>query len=150
MALLIVGLLLFTLVHLMPAAFGNVRESLVTRLGENAYRGLFSLLVIASLVLIVLGWRSAVPTSIYAPPLIGGPIVAALMLAALVLFVAARSGSNIKRYVRHPQMLAVILWSAAHLLYLPASPHPLGRQLTADSLGMCAHPRHVTNAQDYH
>ena len=74
------------------------------------------MLVIASLVLIVLGWRSAVPSSIYAPPLIGGPIVAALMLAALVLFVAARSGSNLKRYVRHPQMLAVILWSAAHLL----------------------------------
>ena len=35
MALLIVGLLLFTLVHLLPAAFGTLRGSLIARLGER-------------------------------------------------------------------------------------------------------------------
>jgi uncharacterized membrane protein len=116
MALLIFGLLLFTLVHLTPAAFRTAREALIARLGENPYRGLFSLIVIASLVLIVLGWRSATPSVVYSPPLSGGPITSVLVFAAFVLFVATRSGSNIRRFVRHPQMSSVILWSAAHLL----------------------------------
>ena len=116
MTLLIFGLLLFTLVHLLPAAFGAVRTSLVARLGENPYRGIFSLIIVASLVLIVLGWRSATPTAVYAPPLSGGAVTSVLVLTAFILFVAARSGSNVRRFVRHPQMLSVVLWSAAHLL----------------------------------
>lgn len=116
MALLICGLLLFTLVHLTPAAFRALRASLIARLGENPYKGLFSLVVVASLVLIVLGWKSATPAAVYAPPLAGGPITSAMVFIAFVLFVAARSGSNIKRFVRHPQMASVIVWSAAHLL----------------------------------
>lgn len=116
MTLLLFGLLLFTLVHLLPAAFGTLRGSLIARVGENPYRGIFSLVIVISLVLIVLGWRSATPTVVYDPPLHGGPVTSVLVLMAFVLFVAARSGSNIKRIVRHPQMLSVILWSAAHLL----------------------------------
>jgi uncharacterized membrane protein len=116
MGLLIFGVLLFAVVHLIPAIFRPLRASLVDKLGENAYRGIFSLVVVAALVLIVLGWRSATPSGIYVPPLPGGPITSILVFAAFVLFVSARSGSNIKRFVRHPQMLAVILWSSAHLL----------------------------------
>ena len=62
------------------------------------------------------GWKSATPSVVYEPPLSGGLITSVLILAAFILFVAASSGSNIKRLVRHPQMLSVILWSAAHLL----------------------------------
>lgn len=116
MALLIFGLLLFTLVHLTPAAFRNLRDSLMARMGANPYRGLFSLVIVASLVLIVFGWRSATPSAVYTPPLAGGPITSALILVALILFVAAGSGSNIRRFVRHPQMVSVILWAGAHLL----------------------------------
>jgi uncharacterized membrane protein len=93
-----------------------LRGSLLAGLGENRYRGLFSLVIVASLVLIVLGWRAAAPAAIYAPPLDGGPVTSGLMLIAFVLFVAAQSGSNIKRFVRHPQMVSVILWSGTHLL----------------------------------
>ena len=55
MALLIFGLLLFTLVHLVPAAFTSLRTSLIGRLGENPYRGLFSLVIVISLVLAIVG-----------------------------------------------------------------------------------------------
>lgn len=116
MVLLIFGVLLFALVHLVPAVFRPLRTQLIDRLGENAYRGVFSLVVVASLVVIVIGWRSATPSAIYMSPLSGGLVTSLLVLAAFVLFVAARSGSNIKRFVRHPQMLSVVLWSAAHLL----------------------------------
>ena len=43
-------------------------------------------------------------------------MIAALVFAAFVLFVGAQTKTNIKRYTRHPQMLAVILFSLAHLL----------------------------------
>ena len=90
-ALLIFGLLLFTLVHLMPAAFGALRGSLIARLGENAYRGIYSLVIVIALVLIVIGWRSATPAAVYSPPLQGGPVTSVLVLLAFILFVAARS-----------------------------------------------------------
>jgi len=116
MALLIAGLLLFTVVHLLPAALPGVRGAIVARLGDNPYRGVYSLFVLAGLVLIVFGWKAATPTPVYAPLLRGGPIVSLLVFGAFILFVASRARSNLRRLVRHPQMTAVILWSAAHLL----------------------------------
>ena len=38
------------------------------------------------------------------------------MYPALFLFIAARANSNIKRLIRHPQLSALVLWGAAHLL----------------------------------
>lgn len=116
MTVLIVGLLLFTLVHLYPSVLAAQRNALVERLGRNAYRGLYSVVIVVALVLIVVGWRATTPASVYSPPFAGGPVTSILVFASFVLFVAARTPSNFKRYVRHPQMLAVILWSLAHLL----------------------------------
>ena len=116
MALLIAGLLLFALVHLLPATLPGTRTDLAEKLGDKAYRGLFSAIVLASLVLIVFGWKGATPTVIYAPPFGGGPIISAAIFFAFVLFVASKARTNYRRFVRHPQMMAVILWSVAHLL----------------------------------
>ena len=116
MSLLIAGLLLFTIVHLVPAASPATRAQLQSRLGENAYRGLFSVVIVASIVLIVLGWKATTPTRVYVPPVGGGALISALVFAAFVMFVTSKARSNYRRLVRHPQMLAVILWSVAHLL----------------------------------
>jgi len=116
MTLLIGGLLLFTVAHLFPAAFADPRKRLVDKLGFNPYRGLFTLIIVASLVIIVFGWRAAPPANLYIAPLHGGLIVSALVFVAFVLFVASQSKTNIRRFVRHPQMVAVLFWSAAHLL----------------------------------
>ncbi len=116
MALLIAGLLVFTIVHLLPAASPATRDNLAEKLGDNAYRGLFSAVILASLVLIVFGWKAATPAGIYAPPVSGGPVISALVFFAFVLFVASRARTNYRRFVRHPQMISVILWSVAHLL----------------------------------
>ena len=116
MSLLITGILLFTIVHLVPAASPATRTRLVDSLGEGPYRGLFSVVIVASLVLIVFGWKAAAPMSVYAPPVAGGPVISALVFAAFVLFVTSKARSNYRRFVRHPQMMAVILWAVAHLL----------------------------------
>lgn len=116
MLLLIAGLLLFTIVHLFPSALTESRTALVEKLGDKPYRGLFSVTIVASLILIVVGWKSATPTPVYLPPFGSEPILSALVFLAFVLFVAAQTRTNIRRYIRHPQMTAVLLWSTAHLL----------------------------------
>lgn len=116
MALLIAGLLIFTVVHLVPAASPGTRTQLAAKLGEKAYRGIFSVVILASLVLIVFGWKAAPPTAVYQPPAGGGPIISALVFFAFVMFVTSKARTNYRRLVRHPQMMAVILWAVAHLL----------------------------------
>ena len=116
MTVLVFGVLIWSVTHLVPAVLPDARGRLFNRLGENRYKGVFSLGILLGLVLIVLGWRSVIPTGVYAPPLAPNPLVSLLVLAALILFAASASPGNIRRYIRHPQMAAVILWGVAHLL----------------------------------
>jgi uncharacterized membrane protein len=116
MALLIAGVVFWGIVHLMPAIAPGVRASLAAKLGEGPFKGLFAVDIVIALALIVFGWKAASPTVLYVPPLYGSPIPSALLALAVLLFVASNTPNNLKRYVRHPQMTAVLLWSVAHLL----------------------------------
>ncbi len=116
MALLVAGIALWIAVHLFPAYAPTRRQALLQRLGENPYKGLFSLLIVASLVMIVFGWKQATPQAVYAPPLAPGIVPAVLVFVGLVLFFAAQMAGHLKRVLRHPQMLGTILWALAHLL----------------------------------
>lgn len=116
MGTLIAGVVLWSAVHLFPGAAPDTRQAMIDRLGRNRYRGLFAILILAALVMIVLGWKSASPRSVYMPVIGAGPVASLLMLVAFVLFVAAQSRTNIKRYLRHPQLTAVTAWALAHLL----------------------------------
>ena len=110
------GLLLWSLVHFVPSVATGIKEAWVSRMGENGYKLSFTLLIAISLVLIVLGWRSALPSQLYLPP-IGARHLAFLLLAlAFLLFGAAQQPTRIKRLVRHPQLSGVIAWSIAHLM----------------------------------
>ena len=55
MLLLTAGLVVFVAVHLIPTN-PDLRRSLVTRYGEAAYKGTFSLVALAGLVLMVVAW----------------------------------------------------------------------------------------------
>ncbi len=116
MSLLISGVIIWSLAHLSPCLFPDTRYRLQKKLGENPYRGLFSLVILGSLVLIVFGWKSAIPTAVYAPPLASGPATSALILIGFVLFFSSQVPGNIKRFIRHPQMTGTLLWGVAHLL----------------------------------
>lgn len=116
MTLLVIGILLFGLLHLFPALQPAARDKLQQKLGNNPYRGLFSLLIVGSLVVIVFGWKLAQPEPVYQPPLAANLFTSVLILAGLVLFFASQANGNIKRFVRHPQMTGTLLWGGAHLL----------------------------------
>ena len=65
---LVLGVLLWSTAHLLPSAGVSVRAGLMSRLGEGPYKGLFSLTIVLSVVLMVVGWRSAEPIHLYAAP----------------------------------------------------------------------------------
>ena len=115
MTWLIGGIAFFTLLHLTSSLMPGVRRQLNATLGEKAYRGVYSGLVIAAFAILVIGWRCTQPIAIYAPPAWGQSLAFFLMFVSVVLFGASHGKTNIKRLVRHPQLAAVILWSVAHL-----------------------------------
>ncbi len=116
MTLLIAGVVLWSVAHLVPATAPGVRANLAGKLGEGPYKGLFAIDLLLALGLIIFGWRTAVPTAVYAPPLFDSPIPVTLIAVGIILFVVSATPNNIKRFIRHPQMTAVILWSSGHLL----------------------------------
>src|SRR5689334_6533032 len=112
---MIVGLVLFLGVHLIPMA-PRLRALLVSRMGDKGYRGAFSLVSAAALVLIVIGYRMAPndvrlfagsPTARMAAPI--------LVSVAFVLFAAANMRTHIRYASGHPMLLGLMLWSGVHL-----------------------------------
>lgn len=116
MGLLITGVLVWTLVHWFPALMPGAREGLIARFNKNLYRGSFALIILSSIVLIVIGWRTTNIQPVYVPPFYGGIVMPVLMLASFVLFAAAEFPGNLRRLVRHPMLLGAATWGIAHLL----------------------------------
>lgn len=113
---LCIGVLLFMAVHFVPSLAPAFKNSLIAHVGKQPYRGLFSLFLLVAVALIVFGWRSTAPESVYLPPNWGLPVTSVLMLISVMLFGAAQQPTRIKRYVRHPQLTGVAVWSLAHLI----------------------------------
>ena len=116
MLTLVLGILLWSFLHFLPAADLGIRRNLISRLGENPYKGVFALLMVLSIYLVYRGWTATIPVAVYPPPVWGRHLAALIMLAAFILFFAPYPRNNFKRFLRHPQLTGVILWGAAHLL----------------------------------
>ncbi|MGB5258874.1 MAG: NnrU family protein, partial [Woeseiaceae bacterium] len=86
MSLLIAGVGIWIVAHLFKAALPALRDQVEDKLGAGPYRGLISLVIVASLVLIVAGWRAALPQPVYSPPMGPGPVTSVLVLLGLILF----------------------------------------------------------------
>lgn len=118
MVLLVFGLILFFGVHVMPM-LPDLRARLVATVGDGLYRGVYSLIALAGLVLIVWGYgqaRDAGVPHLYDPPFFLRHITHLVMLPVFVLLVSAYAHGRITRQARHPMVLAVKLWALAHLL----------------------------------
>jgi uncharacterized membrane protein len=115
MNMLVTGVLIFTVAHLVPAGAAGVRQRLVAGMGENAWKGVFLLLMIASLVLMVAGWRSTAEVELYVAPAWGAGVASICMLAMAILFFAPYMPNNLSRLVRHPQLAGMALFGVGHL-----------------------------------
>lgn len=116
MDLLIAGLIAFIGLHLIPYFGIRFRVAAIGKLGMAGYRGMFALAVAASLAAIIFGWRETPPEYFYSPPAWGIHATPLFVLGAFLLFFASGAPTNIKRYIRHPQMTGILLWAVGHLL----------------------------------
>ncbi len=119
MLYLLLGILVFFGVHVVRMLKPDFRNRQIEALGEGPWKGMYSAASLAGLALIVWGWmqyREEAPI-FYFPPDWSRHIAALLVLGAFILnFAAYMPTGRIKAAVGHPFLLAVILWSIAHLL----------------------------------
>jgi uncharacterized membrane protein len=116
MTKLVLGVLIWSFTHFIPAVAVDFRKSLVAKLGENPYKGIFTLFMALALYLIISGWKTTIPESLYLPPLWGRHAAYLLVLIGFILFIAPYFGTNLKRFLRHPQLTGVASWGVGHLL----------------------------------
>src|SRR5690349_6044254 len=120
MSILILGLVLFIGIHTLTT-LRPTRAAIIGRLGEGPYKGLYSVVAAAGLLLMIWGfsrYRSAGYIPIWNPPwALFHPIALALLWFALVALAAAYAPpSRIKAILRHPMLVGIKAWALSHLL----------------------------------
>ena len=116
MSFLILGLVLFLGAHSVRVFAEGWRTGMRARLGENAYKGLYSVASLVGLVLIVVGYGAArqQPVLLWLPPVWSRHLAALLTVPAFILLVSAYvPGNRIKAKVHHPMVLGVKVWALA-------------------------------------
>jgi uncharacterized membrane protein len=118
MIYLIVGLVLFLGIHSVEIFSPTFRGNTVARIGEGAWKGVYSLLSIAGFVVLIWGYGVArqEPILLYAPPVWTRHLTALLMLPVFPLLLAAYLPGRIKAAVKHPMLVAIKTWALAHLI----------------------------------
>ena len=116
---LALGLALFLGMHLTRALAPQWRDAQIARLGDKAWKGLYTLVSIVGFGLILWGYSQArFSTVALWPPIRGmNHLAAALVLIAMILMAAAYMPRNhFKAKLQHPMTLSVKVWAFAHLI----------------------------------
>jgi uncharacterized membrane protein len=119
MGMLILGLVIFLGVHSVRIVAEDWRTATRARIGENAWKGAYSVLSLLGLVLLIWGYGAArqQPVVLWAAPIWTRHLAALLTLPAFILIVAGNlPGTSIKARLHHPMVLGVKLWAFAHLI----------------------------------
>jgi uncharacterized membrane protein len=118
MAFLIVGLVVFLGIHSVSIVAPQWRLRTIARMGEQPWKGAYSVISIASFALLVYGYGQArmAPVVLYSPPQGMRHLTLLLMLPVFPLFVSAYFPGRIQAWAKHPMLVAVKLWAVAHLL----------------------------------
>lgn len=110
------GLVLFLGIH--SVAVVGLRDRAAAAVGLLPWKGLYSLVAGAGLVLIVIGYGLArqAPSVLFVPPIWSRHLALVLMLPVFPLLLAAYLPGRIRTATRHPMLAATTLWAAAHLI----------------------------------
>lgn len=115
---LVLGLFMFVGVHSLSMLAPGWRERVVARRGEKVWRAAYALIALTGLVLVIVSYAAAryVPTLVYIPPAGLRALALLVTLPVFPLLLAAYIPGKIRAKLKHPMLIAVRLWSAAHLL----------------------------------
>jgi len=114
----LLGLIVFLGVHSISIVAPNWRDAMLARMGEGAWKGLYSVIAIVGFVLLVWGYGQARMEAVvlYDPPVWTRWIAAVLMLPVFPLLLAPYFPGRIKAALKHPMLVAVKIWALAHLI----------------------------------
>jgi uncharacterized membrane protein len=118
MALLILGLVLFIGTHVFVTLRG-ARAAVIQAIGEWPYKGAVTVLSIVGVVLIGFGfgeYRRTGWVDVWYPPHWSYYVTQLLMWPASIFMVAAYIRGNIWRTLKHPMLVGIKTWAAAHLV----------------------------------
>ncbi|MEC9343403.1 MAG: NnrU family protein [Pseudomonadota bacterium] len=119
MLMLIAGLVIFLGIHSIRMVAPGYRDTMLARLGEGGWKGTYSLISLAGLVLLIWGYARAQPLApvLYVTPFGFVHLTATLMaLAFIAMMVANLKPGKLKPILKHPFLLSVKIWAFAHLL----------------------------------
>lgn len=132
MTLLVLAALVWVLLHVVVA--GPLRSGLIRRLGENAYRGLFSLLSALALAALIWTYRTAPYVEVWETTSTLALVPILVMPVAFWLLVGSLRPSNptmagpppkpgaelpvagLTKITRHPMLWSFSLWAASHMI----------------------------------
>jgi uncharacterized membrane protein len=118
LVILVLGLAVFIGAHVF-VTLRTPRAAVIRRIGEGPYKGLMSLVSLAGLILIGYGfgqYRATGWVNVWSPPGWTYYVTQILMWPASICVVAAYSRGNIWRTLKHPMLVGVKTWAAAHLI----------------------------------
>ena len=113
MIFLAIAVVLFSLVHLVPAMPG-IKANLKDRFG-SAYGGLFAVAATVTLLGIIAAWSMAQFVPVFEPSANGRYINMALSFVAFLLLGVFAFRGKLRQVVRYPFALAVVFWAIGHL-----------------------------------
>lgn len=111
MTLLILGLILWAGAHYFKRLMPERRAAL-----GDAGKGVVAVALVISIVLMVIGYRSAEFIPVWTPPSYFVHINNLLMLIAFFVFGMSATTGRLRGKMRHAQLTAVKIWAVAHLL----------------------------------
>lgn len=118
MSILVAGLVIFFAVHSVSIFNEPWRDSMVAKLGEWPWKGVYSLAAIIGFVLVVWGYGLARvdPVVLYSPPMWLRHVSILILAPVFPLLLATYLPGRIQAATRHPMLVATKLWAVAHLL----------------------------------
>jgi uncharacterized membrane protein len=118
MLILIIGLVIFLGVHAVSIVNEPWRDRMVESLGEGPWKGLFALTSLVGFILLAWGYGLARQESavVYVSPFWLRHLALLLMVPVFPLLLATYFPGRIQATVRHPMLVATLLWAFAHLL----------------------------------
>ena len=118
MWLLIAGLVIFFGVHSIGIVSARLRDAARARLGEGAWKAIYSMLSLVGFVLICKGFAAArlSPVLLYTPAAWLRYVAVVLMLPVFPLIFASILPGRIRAGMKHPLLAGVKFWALAHLL----------------------------------
>ena len=119
MAWLILGLVLFLGPHSVRIFADDWRTRTIAKIGDKAWKGIYTLISLVGLGFIVWGFGIAreEPVFVWAPPVGMRHLASLLTMFAFILLAATYvPGNYIKARLHHPMVLSVKVWALAHFL----------------------------------